>query len=68
LQATDLCHNNLAASAGRFWPTAAINVSEFHAQTMAAFWPGPEPASLDGALAAVDPFRNWSAHTLRVGR
>jgi hypothetical protein len=36
-------------------PTTAINGSEFHAQTMAAFWPRPEPASMDGALAAVDP-------------
>jgi hypothetical protein len=39
----------------RSWPTAAINVSEFHAQTMVAFRSEPEPASRDGALAAVDP-------------
>jgi hypothetical protein len=44
----------------RFWPTAAINGSEFHAQTMPAFWPGPEPASIDGVLAAVDPKANLS--------
>jgi hypothetical protein len=33
------------------WPTAAINGSEFRAQIMTAFWPGREPASMDGALA-----------------
>jgi hypothetical protein len=27
---------------------------------MTALWPSPEPASIDGALAAVDPFRNFS--------
>ena len=42
----------------RIWPTAAINRSEFRAQTMAALWPGPEPTSMDGALAASDPLRN----------
>jgi hypothetical protein len=43
---------------GRSWPTAAINGSEFRAQTMTDFWPRPEPASMDGALAAVDPKAN----------
>ena len=41
-----------------FWPTAAINGSEFHAQTMAAFWPEPNLAFMAGALAAVDPKEN----------
>jgi hypothetical protein len=27
---------------------------------MTALWPSPDPASMDGALAAVDPFRNLS--------
>jgi hypothetical protein len=45
-------------------PTAAINASEFHAQTMTAFWPGPEPASLDGALAAVDSERKLASLSL----
>jgi hypothetical protein len=44
--------------------TAAIKGSEFHAQIMAAFWPGPEPGSIDRALAAVDPFRSTRFGTL----
>jgi hypothetical protein len=27
---------------------------------MTALWPSPDPAFMDGALAAVDPFRSFS--------
>jgi hypothetical protein len=50
----------------RLWPTTAINVSEFHAQTMTAFWLGPEPASMDVPLAAVDPRHSFVAFWNRV--
>jgi hypothetical protein len=33
------------------WQTADKHGSEFRAQIMTAFWPGREPASMDGALA-----------------
>jgi hypothetical protein len=42
----------------RNWPTAATKGSDFHAQIMAAFRPGPEPESIDRALAAEDPKLN----------
>jgi hypothetical protein len=37
------------------WPFSAIESIVFQANSITAFWPGPEPASMDAALAAVDP-------------
>jgi hypothetical protein len=43
---------------GGFWPFSAIEDIDFQATSITAFWLGPELASIDGSLAAVDPDRN----------
>jgi hypothetical protein len=40
------------------WPFSAIEDIDFQANLITAFWPGLEPASMYGALAAVDPKAN----------
>jgi len=43
------------------WPTPVINDAEIYTYRMVALWPGPEPVSTDGSLAAVDPKENVGA-------
>ena len=38
------------------WPFSAIVSIVLQANYITALWPGPEPVSTDGALAAVDLF------------
>jgi hypothetical protein len=42
------------------WPFSAIEDIDFQATSITALRPGPDPASMDETLAAVDPRRNNS--------
>ena len=44
----------------RLWPTPVISDAEIYTYRMVALWPGPEPVSTDGSLAAVDPLQRLS--------
>jgi hypothetical protein len=48
---------------GCFWPFSAIDDIDFQATSITAFWLGPEPTSMDGALAAVDPQRSLMSNS-----
>ena len=51
---------------GRIWPTPVINDAEIYTYRMVALWPGPEPVSTDGSLAAVDPYQNLEAYRFKI--
>ena len=43
-----------------YWPTPVINDTEIYTYRMFALWPGPEPVSTEGSLAAVDTLQHIS--------